>query len=50
MVKTPEITGPPESVVTPPVVDPRMAVNPEQPDTAQSPREGPAPTPPAPAR
>lgn len=30
MVKEPEVTGPPGAVVTPPVVDPQIAVNPEE--------------------
>ena len=56
MVKQPETTPHPDSVVTPPVVDPKMAVNPDQPATEQSGREPPTPSelkpgiPPVPAR
>jgi len=45
MVKEPEVKGVPGAVVTPPVVDPRMAVNPEQPptDDTRTPRTEPPP-------
>lgn len=42
MVKQPETLPHPDSVVTPPVVDPKMAVNPDQPATEQQDRK-PAP-------
>lgn len=52
MVKEPETTGPPGAVVTPPVVDPHIAVNPEEPRAEEkTPREGgEAPPAPAPSR
>jgi hypothetical protein len=55
MVKQPETVPHPDSVVTPPMVDPKMAVNPDQPatepdDQKSAPRERPREVPPAPAR
>jgi len=44
MVKQPDVQDAPGAVVTPPVVDPKMAVNPEQPQAKES-----APAPPAPS-
>lgn len=35
MVKQPETVPHPDSVVTPPVVDPKMAVNPDEPPETQ---------------
>lgn len=52
MVKQPETVPHPDSVVTPPVVDPRMAVSPEGPthDPMAVPRSGNPGPPPAPSR
>jgi len=55
MVKQPETVPHPDSVVTPPVVDPKMAINPDQPASEQPEQkptlpERPPAVPPAPAR
>jgi hypothetical protein len=52
IVKKPDVADPPGSVVTPPIVDPKMAVDPEQPPVNETnpTQKGPAPRPPVPSQ